>query len=126
MCPARNFLNSWWNEQHPLICGSVAQHRLFARVAGVRYHDRTTFRANGWTLFFNGLSFFFMVFMFFKEYNPEVPSHNSFESQLYGTLKNPHAIRKEKARSSRCCGFVLHPKNVKVFFFFKQKTAYEM
>ena len=33
-------------------------------------------------------------------------------------LKNPHAIRKEKARSSRCCGlFFTELKNVKVFFF---------
>ena len=39
------------------------------------------------------LSFFLW---FFKDYKPEVPSHNSFESQLCGTLKNPHAIRKEK------------------------------
>ena len=33
-------------------------------------------------------------FCFFKDYKPEVRSHNSFESQLCGTLKNPHAIRK--------------------------------
>ena len=60
----------------------------------------------------------FMVFMVFKDYKPEVPSHNSFESQLCGTLKNPHAIRKEKARSSRCCGLSFtQVKNVKLFFF---------
>ena len=54
---------------------------------------------------------------FFKDYKPKVPSHNSFESQLCGTLKNPHAIRKEKARSSRCCGLSFtQVKNVKVFF----------
>ena len=36
-----------------------------------------------------------MVFMVFKDYKPEVPSHNSLESQLCGTLKNPHAICKQ-------------------------------
>ena len=52
-----------------LICGSVAQHRLFTREAGVRYHDRTTTRGFHykcewldlfflWTFFF-----FFMVFV---------------------------------------------------------------
>ena len=61
------------------------------------------------------LSFFYG---FFKDYKPEVPSHNSFESQLCGTLKNPHAIRKEKALSPRCCGLSFtQVKNVKVFFF---------
>ena len=69
-----------------LFCGSVAQHRVPAREAGV--------------------------------YKPEVPSHNSFEFQLCGMLKSPHAIRKEKARSSRCCGlFFTQVKNVKVSFF---------
>ena len=64
------------------------------------------------------ISFFLWLLRFFKDYKPEVPSHNSFESQLCGTLKNPHAIRKEKARSSRCCGlFFTQVKNVKVFFF---------
>ena len=42
------------------------------------------------------LSFFSMVFIVFKDYKPEVLSHNSFKSQLCGTLKNPHAIHKEK------------------------------
>ena len=56
--------------------------------------------------------------MVFKDYKREVPGHNSFKSQLYGTLKNPHAIREENARSSRCCGlFFTQVKNVKVFFF---------
>ena len=60
------------------------------------------------------LSFFVVL----KDYKPEVPSHNSFESQLCGTLQNPHAIRKEKARSSRCCGLSFtQVKNFKVFFF---------
>ena len=64
------------------------------------------------------LSAFYGFYGFFKDYKPEVPSHNSFESQLCGTLKNPHAIRKEKARSSRCCGLsVTQVQNVKVFFF---------
>ena len=67
-------------------------------------------------------SFFFNDFCFFKDYKPEVPSHNSFESQLCGTLKNPHAIRKEKARSSRCCGLSFtQVKNVTVFFFFQEE-----
>ena len=39
---------------------------------------------------------FFFSLWFFKDYKPEVPSHNSFESHLCGTLKNPQAIRKEK------------------------------
>ena len=52
----------------------------------------------------------------------EVPPQNSFEYQLCGMLKNPHAIRKKKARSSRCCGlFFTQVKNVKVFFFFFQE-----
>ena len=79
------------------------QHRVLARKAGVRYPRRiatrdpkgklevravfVNIRANGYTFFF---------LWFFKDYKPEVPSHNSFESQLCGTLKNPHAIRKEK------------------------------
>ena len=64
------------------------------------------------------LSFFYGFHGFFKDYKPEVPSHNSFESQLSGTLKNPHAFLKEKARSSRCCGLSFtQVKSVKVFFF---------
>ena len=38
------------------------------------------------------------VLWVFKDYKPEVPSHNSFESQLCGTLKNPHTIRKGVGR----------------------------
>ena len=58
---------------------------------------------------------------FLQDYKPEVPSHNSFESQLCGMLKNPHTIRKEKARSSPCCGlFFTQVKNIKVFFFFQE------
>ena len=41
------------------------------------------------------LSFFLKVFMVFKDYKPEVPSHNSFEFQLCEMLKNPHTIRKK-------------------------------
>ena len=91
----------------------MAQHRVSAREAGVRYQGRVTIRvlksneevsstvvstrANGW-------AFFFLWFLrFFKGYKPEVPSHNSFEFQLCGMLKSPQAIRKEKARSSWCC-----------------------
>ena len=37
-------------------------------------------------LFFNGF------YGFFKDYKPQVLSHNSFESQLCGTLKNPHTM----------------------------------
>ena len=69
------------------------------------------------------ISFFLWLLRFFKDYKPEVASHNSFESQLCGTLKNPHAIRKEKARSSRCCGlFFTQVKNVKVFFFLSRRA----
>ena len=110
-----------------LICGSVAQCRLLSREAGVRYHDRTTIRDynSNWersaafvTKRANGLTFFFLCF--FKDYKPEVPSHNSFESQLCGTLKNAHAIRKEKARSSRCCGLSFTQKTSSCFFFFQE------
>ena len=41
---------------------------------------------------------FLMVLWIFKDYEPAVLFHNSFESQLCGTLKkskNPHTIRKE-------------------------------
>ena len=55
------------------------------------------------------LSFFYGFYGFFKDYKPEVPSHNSFESQLCGTLKNPHAIRKEKGTEFPVLWFVLHP-----------------
>ena len=34
--------------------------------------------------------------VFFKDCRPEVPSHNPFESQLCGTLKNPNIIRKDR------------------------------
>ena len=37
-------------------------------------------------LFFNGF------YGFFKDYKPQVLSHNSFESQLSGTVKNPHSM----------------------------------
>ena len=57
---------------------------------------------------------FFHVIWVFKDYKPEVPSHNSFESLLCGTLKNPHAIRKEKGTEFPVW-FFLHPsKNAKV------------
>ena len=109
-------------------CGSVAQHRVHAREARVRCHGRVTTRVlkSNWEVSStfistraNGKAFFFLWFLrFFKGYKPEVPSHNSFEFQLCGMLKSPHAIRKEKARSSRCCGlFFTQVKNVKVSFF---------
>ena len=63
------------------------------------------------------LSFFFHGFYgFFKDYKPEVPSHNSFESQLCETLKNPHAIRKQEGTEFPVLWFVLPLKKVKVFF----------
>ena len=58
--------------------------------------------------------------MFFKDYKPEVPSHNSFESQR--TLKNAHAIRIEKARSSRCCGLSFTQKTSRCFFFLSRRA----
>ena len=36
-----------------------------------------------------------MVLMVFKDYKPEVLSHNSLESHRCGTLKYPHTICKE-------------------------------
>ena len=61
-----------------------------------------------------------LFLMVFTDYKLEVPSHNAFESQLCGTLKNPNAICKEKAWSSRCCGLsFIQVKNVKVFCFKK-------
>ena len=67
-----------------------------------------------------GLSSFFMVFtVFLRTIN--LRSHNSFESQLCGTLKNPHAIPKETARSSRCCGLSFtQVKTSRCFFSFKK------
>ena len=83
----------------------MAQHKVLAREAGARYHRRTTTRGlkSNWevsaafvTTRANSYTFFLLWFLwFFKDYKPEVPSHNSFESQLCGTLKNPHAIRKD-------------------------------
>ena len=80
------------------------QHSVLALKDGVRYHRRIATRgpkskfevcAVFVNIRANGL-FFLWFLWFFKDYKPEVPSHNSFESQLCGTLKNPHAIRKEK------------------------------
>ena len=98
---------------------SVAQHRVLAREAVVRYHGRTTIRGlkSNWevcaafvTTRGYGQTFFSLWFLwFFKDYRPEVPSHNSFESQLCGKLKNPHAIRKEKGTEFSLFWFVLHP-----------------
>ena len=91
--------------------GSVAQHKVLAPEAGFRYHRRTTTRGlkSNWEVrsafvvtCVNGKTFFFLWFLwFFKDYKPEVPSHNSFESQLCGTLKNPHA----RHSSSSCVFF---------------------
>ena len=68
------------------------------------------------------LSVFLGFLRFFKDYKPEVLSHNYFEFQPCGMLKNPHAICKEKARSSQCCGlFFTEVKHVKVVFFFFQE-----
>ena len=68
---------------------------------------------------------FFMVFMFFKDYKPEVPTHNSFESQLSGTLKNPHANRKEKGTEFPVLWFVFHPskKRHRVFFLSRREMV---
>ena len=38
---------------------------------------------------------FFIWLWFFKDYKTEVSSPKSFKSQLCGTLKNPHTIRKK-------------------------------
>ena len=65
------------------------------------------------------LSFFLW---FFKDYKPEVPSHNSFESQLCGTLQNPHAIRKDKGTEFPLLWFVLHPSKKRHFFFSFKKS----
>ena len=50
--------------------------------------------------------------------------HNSFESQLCGTLKNPHAIRKEKGTEFPMLWFVLenqgHCRDL-VFFVFQEE-----
>ena len=67
------------------------------------------------------LSFFLCFFLwFFKDYKPDVPSHNSFESQLCGTLKNPHAIRKEKGTEFPVLWLVLenqgHCRDLEFFF----------
>ena len=70
------------------------------------------------------LSFSLWFLWFFKAYKPEVLSHNSFESQLCGTLKNPHAIRKEKGTEFPELWFVLHPSKKRhgVFFFLSRKA----
>ena len=52
--------------------------------------------------------------------------HNSFESQLCGTLKNPHAIRKEKGTEFPMLWFVLENQGhcrdlVFVFFVFQEE-----
>ena len=69
-------------------------------------------------------SFFFYGFYgFFKGYKPEVPFHNSFESQLCGTLKNPHAIRKDKGTEFPVLWFVLHPTKKRHGVFFLSRRA---
>ena len=93
------------------ICGSVAQHRVLAWEAGVRYHSWTITRGLKRKCEVNAAfvtTRFLWFLWFFKDYKPEVPSHNSFESQLSGTLKNPHAIRKEKGTEFPVLWFVLH------------------
>ena len=72
--------------------------------------------------------FFLWFLWFFKDYKPEVPSHNSFESQLCGTLKNPHAIRKEKGTEfSAVLWFVLeiqgHCRDLGFVSFFLSRRA---
>ena len=110
----------------------MAQPRVLAREAGVRYHGRTNTRdlKSNWEVsaaFFtkraNGYTIFFLWFLcFFKDYKSEVPSHSSFESQLCETLKNPHAIRKKKDTELAVLWFVLHPskKRQGVFFFVQE------
>ena len=82
------------------VLGSVAQHRVIAWHAGVRYIRAepllevlkiTEEKLQPLSLHVRMVRFSFMVF---KDYKPEVPSHNSFESQLCRTLNNPHTIRK--------------------------------
>ena len=42
---------------------------------------------------------------------------------ILSNFKSPHVIRKEKARSSWCCGvFFTHVKNVKVFVFLSRRA----
>ena len=105
----------------------MVQHRVLAREADDRYHGRTTSRGlkvTGKQVLSLSLLvlFFYSFYGFFKEYKPEVPSHNSLESELCGTLKNPYAIRKENARSSRSCGlfFTQVKKRQGAFFSFKK------
>ena len=69
------------------------------------------------------ISFFFYGFCFFKDYKPELSSHNSFESQLCGTLKNPHAIRKDKGADFPVLWFVLHPSKKRHGVFFLSRRA---
>ena len=67
--------------------------------------------------------FFYDFYGFFKDYEPEVPSHNFFESQLCGTLKNAHAIRKEKGTEFPVLWFVLHSSKKRHGVFFLSRRA---
>ena len=96
-----------------------------------RYHRRTTTRGVSAAFVAHvrmvRLSFFLWFLWFCKDYKHEVPSHNSFESQLCGTLKNPYAIRKEKGMEFPVLWFVLqnqgHYRDLGFFFSLKKSNG---
>ena len=103
---------------------SMAQHRVLAQEAGVGYNGLTAARRLFTTELCHctceRLDFFCGVF---KDYKPEVPFHNSFQSQLCGMLKYPHSIRKEEGTEFPLLRS-LHPskKNIKASLIFNHGT----
>ena len=103
----------WWRKVQSLWYLSI-----FYRTIPISLAFSEKMRQSDWLGRGSGIS----DLCFFKDYKPEVPSHNSFESQLCVTLKNAHAICKEKARSSRCCGLSFTQKTSRCFFFLSRRA----